>query len=108
VAVRTLSGLVEVLLDGAVSVARAWRDHADGRSDLVEIIRANVRPIPGVAIVVPDGQLMTGLIIVADNRPVMMLVARRAPPPGQWSRAEPWHPAGPSGLTLFEDEYHQQ
>ncbi len=39
-----------------------------------------LRPPAGSEFVAPDGSLITGILIVADNTPVLMIAARHTPP----------------------------
>ncbi len=96
-----LSGLADLVL---AIVAALWRT-GPARPRLVTAIRDQVRPIPGVELMVPGGALLTGIVVVTDNRPVLMIVARHEPPPRRWTQPEPLSPAGPPALRVWDDEH---
>lgn len=60
-------------------------------------LRELVRPPPGVILVSHDGDSYTGIVVVADNLPALMLAVRRPPPPqsSRWSSARGPSPDDP-------------
>lgn len=101
-----MSVVLHILGELVSAVAEAHRARGDTLD--LDSLREQVRPVPGVEVLVPDGALLTGLIVVVENQPVIMLCARRDPPPRRWARPEPapWSPSGPSSLSLWDDEFH--
>lgn len=50
------------------------------KNNVADSIRSVLAPVPGVEVVTADGSLLTGVVVIADNAPLLMFVARHTPP----------------------------
>lgn len=86
-----VGAFVTELIDGLLSVAGSAPDDRVRRH--VDAVREAVRPHPHTVLHAADGTLFTGLVVVEESVPIVMLCARRRDPHRahrpHWSDTEP-------------------